>query len=59
MYSVVVKHNPFESDCDYTFADAYFQGCDKVFDTEQEALEYFQSFENWEQDLLTVDYQPF
>jgi len=49
-YSVQIKRNPFAVDCDYTFADTYFQGCEKVFD---------QSFEDWEQDLLTVDYHPF
>jgi hypothetical protein len=58
-YSVQVKRNPFAVYCDYTFEDAYFQGCEKVFNTEQEALDYFQSFEDWEQDLLTVDYHPF
>ena len=58
-YSVQVKRNPFAVYADYTFEDAYFQGCEKVFDTEQEALEYFQSFEDWEQDLLVVDYHPF
>jgi hypothetical protein len=58
-YSVQVKRNPFAVYTDYTFEDTYFQGCEKVFDTEQEALEYFQSFEDWEQDLLVVDYHPF
>ena len=58
-YSVQVKRNPFAAYCDYTFEDVYFQGSEKVFDTEQEALDYFQSFEDWEQDLLTVDYHPF
>ena len=58
-YSVQVKRNPFAAYCDYTFEDTYFQGCEKVFDTEQQALDYFQSFEDWEQDLLTVDYHPF
>ncbi len=58
-YSVQVKRNPFDVYTDYTFEDTYFQGSEKVFDTEQEALEYFQSFEDWEQDLLVVDYHPF
>jgi len=58
-YSVQVKRNPFAVDCDYTFEDAYFQGSEKVFDTEQEALDYFHSFDDWEQDLLVVDYHPF
>lgn len=58
-YSVQVKRNPFAIDTDYTFEDTYFQGCEKVFDTEQEAQAYFQSFEDWEQDLLVVDYHPF
>jgi hypothetical protein len=60
-YLVVVKHTFNESEyySDYTFADTYFQGCEKEFNTEEEATEYFKSFEDWEQDLLTVDYQPF
>jgi hypothetical protein len=58
-YSVQIKRNPFAIDIDHTFADTYFQGCEKVFDTEQEALDYLQSFEDWEQDLLVVDYHPF
>ena len=58
-YSVQVKRNPFAVDTDYTFADTYFQGCEKVFDTEQEAEQYFQSFEDWEQHLLVVDFHPF
>ena len=57
-YSVQVKRNPFAY-CDYTFEDTYFQGCEKVFDTAQQAFDYFQSFEDWEQELLTVDYHPF
>ena len=58
-YSVQIKRNPFAINADYTFEDAYFQGSEKVFNTEQEALDYFQSFDDWEQDLLTVDYHPF
>jgi len=60
-YLVVVKHTFNESEycSDYTFEDAYFQGCEKAFNTEEEATEYFKSFEDWEQDLLTIDYLPF
>jgi hypothetical protein len=56
-YLVVVKHTFNESEycSDYTFADTYFQGCEKAFNTEEEATEYFKSFEDWEQDLLTID----
>jgi len=60
-YLVVVKHTFNESEycSDYTFEDAYFQGCEKAFNTEEEATKYFKSFEDWEQDLLTIDYLPF
>jgi len=57
-YLVVVKHTFNESE-DHTFEDAYFQGCEKAFNTEEEATAYFKSFEDWEQDLLTIDYLPF
>ena len=60
-YLVVVKRTFDESEygSDYTFEDAYFQGCEKAFNTEEEATEYFKSFEDWEQDLLTIDELPF
>ena len=58
-YSVKVKRNPFDTNTDYTFAEAYFQGCDRHYMTEEEALKYFQSFEDWEQDLLEIDSFPF
>ena len=60
-YLVVVKHtfNEFEYYSDYTFEDAYFQGCEKAFNTKEEATEYLKSFEDWEQDLLTIDELPF
>ena len=60
-YLVVIKRTFDESEygSDYTFEDAYFQGSEKEFNTEEEATAYFKSFEDWEQDLLTVDYQPF
>ena len=60
-YLVVVKHTFNESEycSDHTFEDAYFQGCEKAFNTEEEATEYFKSFEDWEQDLLTIDELPF
>jgi hypothetical protein len=60
-YLVVIKRTFDESEygSDYTFEDAYFQGSEKEFSTEEEATEYFKSFEDWEQDLLTIDYLPF
>jgi hypothetical protein len=38
-YLVVVKRTFDESEygSDYTFEDAYFQGCEKAFNTEEEA----------------------
>lgn len=57
-YSVQIKRNPFEQE-DHTFAEAYFQGCERTFENEQEAVDYFQSFEDWEQDLLVIDSLPF
>jgi hypothetical protein len=50
---------PFALECDYTFAEAYFQGCEKDYMTREEALEYFQSFDDWEQDFLVIDSIPF
>ena len=59
IYSVRINHgSPFE-DSDHTFADAYMQGCERTFSTEQEAREYLGSFEEWEQDLLVIDMLPF
>jgi hypothetical protein len=60
-YLVVIKRTFDESEygSDYTFEDAYFQGSEKEFNTEEEAIAYFKSFEDWEQDLLTIDYLPF
>ena len=58
-YSVQIKRNPFAVDCDYTYAEAYFQGCEKGYMKQDEALEYFQSFEDWEQELLMIDSIPF
>jgi len=60
-YLVVIKKtfNEFGYCSDYTFANTYFQGCEKEFNTKEEATEYFQSFEDWEQDLLTIDELPF
>ena len=60
-YLVCVKRTFDESEygSDYTFEDAYFQGSEKVFKTEDEAIEYFKSFEDWEQDLLTIGEVPF
>ena len=58
-YSVRINHgSPFE-DSDHTFADAYMQGCERTFGTEQEAREYLDSFEEWEQDLLVIYMLPF
>jgi hypothetical protein len=64
-YSVRINNgSPFE-DSDpiwspfLTFADAYMQGCERTFGTEQEAREYLDSFEEWEQDLLAIDMLPF
>ena len=58
-YSVRIKRNPLDVDCDSTFAQDYFRGCEKHYLSEEEALTYFQSFEDWEQDLLEIDSIPF
>ena len=58
MYYVQINRNPFDG-YDYKFEEGYFRGSEKAFDTEQEAFDYFQSFEDCEQDLLVIDYQPF
>jgi len=58
-YLVVIKRTDESEYSDYTFEDAYFQGSEKAFNTEEEATEYLNSFEDWEQDLLTIDYLPF
>jgi hypothetical protein len=57
-YSVNIKRNPFEGH-DYTFVEAYFQGCDKHYMTKQEAEEYLASFEDWEQEMLVIEEFPF
>jgi hypothetical protein len=60
VYIVQVKHDYFgEYTPDYTFEDAYFQGCQKVFNTEEEAVQYFNSFEDWEQSCLMIEVFPF
>jgi hypothetical protein len=51
-YFVIIKHND-------EFSQAYMQGCEKSFDTELQAQDYIQSFEDWEQDLLEIDFNPF
>jgi hypothetical protein len=58
-YSVRVKRNPFDVDCDFSYAQNYFHGCEKHYLTQEEAQEYFQSFDDWEQDLLEIDSFPF
>jgi hypothetical protein len=58
-YFVQIKRSPFEPNTDYTFADAYFQGCEQDFETEEDATAYFKTFEEWEQELLEVDFIPF
>jgi hypothetical protein len=59
IYTVQVKRDYNNPCADYTFADAYFQGCEQSFNTEQEAHQYLNTFEDWERDLLTVDAFPF
>ena len=59
VYIVQVKHDYFGEYTDCTFEDAYFQGCQKQFNTEEEAVQYFNSFEDWEQDLLMIESFPF
>lgn len=51
-YSVIIKDHD-------QFIQAYMQGCEQSFATEQEALDYIQSFEDWEQDLLVIDFNSF
>ena len=58
VYSVQVKRNYSEYK-DYTFEDTYFQGSERCFNSEQEAVQYFQSFEDWEQELLVIEVFPF
>jgi hypothetical protein len=58
VYSVQVKRNYSKYE-DYTFEDTYFQGSERCFNSEQEAVQYFQSFEDWEQKLLVIEVFPF
>ncbi len=58
VYSVQVKRN-YSDYADYTSIDAYFQGSERSFDTKEQAIQYFQSFEDWEQDLLVIEVFPF
>ena len=58
-YSVQVKRNLFGVDNDHTFAESYFQGCEKHYLSKEQADEYFQSFDDWEQDLLEIESFPF
>ena len=58
-YLVQIKRSPFEPNADYTFADAYFQGCEQDFETEEDAIQYFKTFEEWEQQLLEISFMPF
>jgi len=58
IYSVQVKRD-YDSCEDLTFADAYFQGCEQSFNSEQEADQYLSTFEDWEQKLLTIESFPF
>ncbi len=51
-YSVIIKHHD-------AFSQAYLRGCEQSFDTEQQAQDYIQTFEDWEQDLLEIDFNPF
>jgi hypothetical protein len=51
-YSVIIKDHD-------VFSQSYLQGCEKSFDTEQQAQDYIQTFEDWEQDLLEIDFNPF
>ena len=59
IYTVQVKRDYFNQYADYTFQDEYFNGSEKQFNTEEEAVQYFKSFEDWEQDLLMIDCFPF
>ena len=51
-YTVIIKHHD-------AFSQSYLQGCEQSFDTEREAQDYIQTFEDWEQDLLEIDFNPF
>ena len=55
-YSVRINNG---SQTDSVFVDAYMQGCERTFGTKQEAREYLDSFEEWEQDLLVIKMLPF
>jgi len=46
-YQVVIANND-------EFAQAYLQGCEKVFECLSEAEEYVASFEEWEQAMLRI-----
>ena len=59
IYTVQVKRDYFNQYADYTFQDEYFNGSEKQFNTEEEAVQYFKSFEDWEQDFLMVESFPF
>jgi hypothetical protein len=51
-YYVIIKDHD-------VFSQSYLQGCEQSFDTEQQAQDYIQTFEDWEQDLLEIDFNPF
>jgi len=52
IYTVIIKHHIYA-------LESYLQGCEQSFDTEQQAQDYIQTFEDWEQDLLEIDFNPF
>ncbi len=51
-YFVIIKNHD-------EFSQAYLQGCEQSFDTEQQAQDYIQTFEDWEQDLLEINLNLF
>lgn len=51
VYSVIINGND-------EFSQAYLQGCEKCYQSREEAEAYIQSFEDWEQSMLRIDVLP-
>jgi hypothetical protein len=55
-FTVQIKRDELgsEFDTDPTFAEQYFGGCDKTFNTLEQAQDYLHTFDDWEQDMLEI-----
>lgn len=53
-FFVQIKNSCKEGGIYPTFEEAYFGGCEKFFATKQEAQDYIQTFDDWEQPMLKI-----